>query len=80
MNDAITVIIKTPPTLSNLSSQWLRAGVHTFECYVPLINLIPVQDVPKLLHVFLLAPHSVVKEPAVLVYADAEQGIDFFAQ
>src|SRR5947209_6639435 len=74
------LITKHLPCSIHLHAQWLRADVCPYETQVPLINLFPVQHAPELLHIFLLPPHSVVEEPAVLVYADTEQGVDPFAQ
>lgn len=63
-----------------LLSQWLRAKFRVGECQVPFVNRFPVQHTPELLHILLLTPHSMIEKPAMLVNADAEQGVDLFTQ
>lgn len=64
----------------HLHSHWLRANFRLSECQVPFVDRFPVQNTPELLHIFLLAPHPMVEKPAMLVNADAEQGVNLFAQ
>lgn len=56
----------------HLLSEWLGANFRTGECQVPFVNRFPIQHAPELLHIFLLAPHSMVEKPAMLVNADTE--------
>lgn len=49
------------------------------ESVKPVYDLFPVHHRPELLHVLFLAPYTMVKQPTMFVYADAEQGVNILS-